>query len=495
MAVPRDYTPDNFLGGTAPVQGSAQAPQVAGGGEGGGNALLQGSVSRTSGTFGRSATVKAGEDIRPALNSLKSAGGGTLILLAGVHRIDYDLEGGDKINMIGEGANLTILDFQSGGYSLKYVGVESSIVTNFKIEGLTIKNAGVVSTTAGVIIDYCDNWSMTNVLVVDALDNGVVIRYSQQFVIQSCVFESCGSDGIRLDGGGDLLKRAVDDFTFIGCKALDNVNDGFQTQLTPIENGTYIGCRAVNNGQNGFFIYRGEGIGLVGCASLDNTLHGFTLQAGAVQAVSCLAKTNGGNGFFVDPGAASLVGCIASSNTDHNYQMITAGSGARIVLSGNIFARTSSASETDGAEMLDTNTNSIGNAAAGSMMKQEIEQAWNNSGGTLAPGTVVVRKAHSSGYQISTTTTQGDDKVFGVIIYSIVDNSITPVLTIGKTTLLKVNGVTDIAIGDFLCTYTVAGISAKAGSGDMAFAIALEAYTTDDSAGVIDALLISPRKI
>ncbi|MDD5065227.1 MAG: hypothetical protein PHQ35_10785 [Phycisphaerae bacterium] len=68
------------------------------------------------------------------------------------------------------------------------------------------------------------------------------------------------------------------------------------------------------------------------------------------------------------------------------------------------------------------------------------------------------------------------------------------VQTLGKTTLLKVDGTTDIAIGDFIGTFTTAGIGMKCSAGDMAIAIALEAYTTDDSAGVIDALLITPRK-
>ena len=69
------------------------------------------------------------------------------------------------------------------------------------------------------------------------------------------------------------------------------------------------------------------------------------------------------------------------------------------------------------------------------------------------------------------------------------------VLQTGYTKLLKVNGTTDIAIGDFLGTFTSAGIAMKASAGDMCFAMALEAYTTDDSNGVIDALLFSPRLI
>ncbi len=44
-------------------------------------------------------------------------------------------------------------------------------------------------------------------------------------------------------------------------------------------------------------------------------------------------------------------------------------------------------------------------------------------------------------------------------------------------------------------TFTAAGISMKAAAGDMAFAIALEVYAGADSLGVIDALLITPRKV
>jgi hypothetical protein len=122
----------------------------------------------------------------------------------------------------------------------------------------------------------------------------------------------------------------------------------------------------------------------------------------------------------------------------------------------------------------------------------------NTSGGSLVEGEVVVLKAVSSGEEITTTTVHGDDLVFGMvatIINSNLNNQYVYVQTEGKTANLRVDGTTDIAIGDFLCTYSVAGIAAKATTGDMAFAIALEAYTANDSNGVIDALLISPRKL
>jgi len=119
----------------------------------------------------------------------------------------------------------------------------------------------------------------------------------------------------------------------------------------------------------------------------------------------------------------------------------------------------------------------------------------NTSGGDLVAGNLVTLKAVAGGNEITTTTTQGDDLVLGMLAEDIANNGYGMVQTLGKTTLLKVDGTTDIAIGDFIGTFTTAGIGMKCSAGDMAIAIALEAYTTDDSAGVIDALLITPRKI
>ncbi len=124
-----------------------------------------------------------------------------------------------------------------------------------------------------------------------------------------------------------------------------------------------------------------------------------------------------------------------------------------------------------------------------------IQYVKNTSGGDLVAGNIVTLKAVAGGNEITTTTTQGDDLVFGMLAEDIANNGYGMVQTLGKTTLLKVDGTTDIAIGDFIGTFTTAGIGMKCSAGDMAIAIALEAYTTDDSAGVIDALLITPRKI
>jgi len=123
---------------------------------------------------------------------------------------------------------------------------------------------------------------------------------------------------------------------------------------------------------------------------------------------------------------------------------------------------------------------------------KEYRNVKNTSGGALAAGDVVVLKAVAAGNEVTTTVNQGDDKVYGMAAEAIANGAYGYVQVKGKTTVLKVNGTVDIAIGDPLGTYTAAGIAMKAGAGDQAFAIALEAYTTDDSNGVIDAYIKSP---
>lgn len=119
----------------------------------------------------------------------------------------------------------------------------------------------------------------------------------------------------------------------------------------------------------------------------------------------------------------------------------------------------------------------------------------NTSGGALVAGDVVILKAVAAGNEITTTVNQGDDKVFGMVAEGIADNASGKVLITGKTVVLKVDGTADIAIGDLLGTFTAAKIAMQAQAGDMAFAIALEVYAANDSNGVIDALLIKPRKV
>ena len=123
----------------------------------------------------------------------------------------------------------------------------------------------------------------------------------------------------------------------------------------------------------------------------------------------------------------------------------------------------------------------------------EYVSVQNYSAGALAQGDVVILdKDNSTATKIAvTTTTSADDKlVFGMIDETIARYDYGKCLVKGTTSKLKVNGTADIAVGDHLSTYSVAKIAAYATAlKGGAFAIALEAYATNDSAGVIDAYL------
>ena len=138
----------------------------------------------------------------------------------------------------------------------------------------------------------------------------------------------------------------------------------------------------------------------------------------------------------------------------------------------------------------------MNNGGIPSLSEKKYAKMTNTSGGVLGVGEVVVFKAVAAGDEVTTTVNQGDDLVFGMVTANGMGSGTDGyVQTLGKTTKLKVDGTDDIAIGDFIATFTTVKISAKANAGDMAFAIALEGYTTNDSSGVIDALLITPRAI
>jgi len=123
----------------------------------------------------------------------------------------------------------------------------------------------------------------------------------------------------------------------------------------------------------------------------------------------------------------------------------------------------------------------------------ETIYAHNKSGGTVAPGDILILDtANSTATEVAfTTTTSQDNKlVLGMALENMASDSYGEVQIKGPTALLKVDGTADISVGNYISTFTTVkiGASATAGKGG-AFAIALEAYTTNDSSGVIDAWL------
>jgi parallel beta-helix repeat protein len=204
------------------------------------------------------------------------------------------------------------------------------------------------------------------------------------------------------------------------------------------------------------------------------------------------------NNTFVDLGDGVILGtqddnCTVSGNTFEGCtKAITINSGCTSAkITGNTF-KGNTTSITDNGTTTYINDN---NGDLTAVFKRSMVLMKNTSGGALAAGDVVVLKAVAAGNEVTTTTTAGDNKVYGMAYETIADTAFGQIQVLGKTTALKVDGTTDIAIGDYLTCFTTAKIAAKAVAGNMVFAMALEAYTGDDSNGVIDALLISPRLI
>ena len=127
---------------------------------------------------------------------------------------------------------------------------------------------------------------------------------------------------------------------------------------------------------------------------------------------------------------------------------------------------------------------------------REVVRMKNTSGAGVVAGDLCVLKAVAAGDEVTTTTTGGDNQLLRgggfMAIETIASTAYGRFLRLGFTNALKVNGVTDIAIGDRLTSFTTAGVAKKAAIGDPYFATALEAYATDDSSGVIDAILTEP---
>ena len=126
----------------------------------------------------------------------------------------------------------------------------------------------------------------------------------------------------------------------------------------------------------------------------------------------------------------------------------------------------------------------------------------NKSGGTINSGEVVVYDPSNTTDRltaVTTTTTQDDADVAGVMITTTVDDGYGVMQVYGPLDVtngsLKVDGTTDIAVGDFLSTFTTAGIASKATTGKAGvFAYALAAYATDDSLGTIKAFILQPNR-
>ena len=417
-------------------------------------------------------TVQPGEDIQAALNKLDNAGGGVVMLKQGTHTLLGNISGRNRVSLIGEGRDTTIIEANGNARGLDYTGTATVQLTNFELRDFTLQNS---NNTYGIDLIQCDFYRVSNVRITSCDQGGIRFSRSQYFTAENV--RSDNNTGIGVAINSDSTRNTIK-FTLTNVVSDVNTGDGFDIAggSTAHTFGTFIGCLAETNGGKGYDCNLAT-MNFIACNASDNTGDGFEINAGA---------TNG-----------RFIGCFSRNNTGEDFD-INIGSAAStdfVMLIGCSYGFSSTIVPHDEVTDLDNFVLMPEMGGGSTRTSKRILRMKNTSGATIAAGDVVTFKAAANGDEITTTTTGGDDFVFGMSMQSILNTNYGNILVEGYTKLLKVNGTTDVAIGDLLSTFTTAGIAKKALAGEMCFAIALEAYATDDSLGVIDALIISPRLI
>lgn len=291
--------------------------------------------------------------------------------------------------------------------------------------------------------------------------------YSQ--VVSACYVENCDQFGIK--GGSEI----------IGCTFLGN-----KYGMCLAEGAKVISCQITESRGHSLYI-NGDGVTVMGCAISDNwqAISQDEFPPGSLGYIQWTTKPD----LYSWSDKICLIGNrIKCANS--NYGILI--QGANSIIAANTFSGALSCSiqvESATGQIFGNQTDdaNLGN------LERKVATYKNTSGGPLVTGDVVVLKRVAAGNECITTTTTGDSLVLGVVAEAIANNAAGPIQTLGKTRL-KVNGTRDIAIGDFLSCCMMPKIAQKAAPGHTAFAIALEAYTADDSNGAINAVLVTPRK-
>ncbi|MHA2065857.1 MAG: hypothetical protein ACXABY_15910, partial [Candidatus Thorarchaeota archaeon] len=332
---------------------------------------------------------------------------------------------------------------------LRWAGTGSTFSNNVctSTNGSDVTSQGVWDFAAGSVVSGC-TFETTNMATSDGV----------------CVSSAGTIQGCRIDANDTTNARGIYSTnlaTVVGCYVRD-VKLGIYCSNDSTITGNWI--YALGTGSSGIRL------------GVDNVCTGNRFQGNAsATAINELGDDNTITGNHFETWS---VGINIDASADDNT-----------TITGNGFNNVTTPITDSG-----TGTEISGNSGTRGMIDKHHTKMTNDSGLTINAGNVVVMGTATDGEGITTTTTAGDSKVLGMAVESIANAADGRIQTLGKTTLLTVDGTTDIAVGDLLTTFTTVGIAAKASSGQVAFAMALEAYTTDDSAGVIDAMIITPRE-
>ena len=438
--------------------------------------------------------VNIGDNIQRAIDDVEANDGGVVNLITGTYpNLDYDIVVPSNVTLSGEGKQNTILDFNDNAKGVKITGASGSIKSSITLKEFAILNSG---DSAGLDINYADDVSIDDVLVSSCTNDSVRMRHSRFITLRDVFSDTPGGNGFTVSTTSD---RSVININFYSCvsQSFGGIGYSFTNSGSQTVGNIYMfGCRA-NNGTGDCYDFAGgvqmDGA-LISCMAANSGAKGYDINVQNMSFIACIAEGNTDDGFENTDLENKFIGCKSEGNgTEWDIQTTTTfvGNSLDFGSSTDPYGEFSSAITDSGATMM-------GNVGTSPSTNTKIVRMKNSSGGTRAAGRPVIYKdtTNTRGDEFDVSTTEGDDRVAGMLLESPGDGSWAEVLQEGYTKLLKVDGTDDIAIGDFICYNTsVNPTGKKAEDGDMAFAIALEAYTNDDTSGVIDALIIRPIKI
>lgn len=432
--------------------------------------------------------VAPSDDMQGAIDAISREGGGTVQLLAQTYSLKSVISIPSDVAIVGAGRDLTIID--CGGLNAGFLVESSSALTpkeNIKIAELTVQNSAA---PAGIRMGRVQFWSLVNVKTTLCSNAGIRIDEATDFLLLNCISSSNTTYGFMLTGGPGIQTQR---FSLINCRATSNTLDGFNlnAQANKMFNGSLVSCYSDSNTVDGFDFNASDPsafeMSVTSCMARSNGGIGFDVNDNCqrVRLVDCVADTNTGDGFEIDGAGTGLVNCVSGDGFDINDDATLIGNDSTQGTSSPLLQY----------QLTDTNQiQSYMNLHENMRTIRKTMIMQNNSGAGLRAGNVVIFDSVASGDNATTTATNGDTKVWGMADATIASTGWGRILVEGYTTLLyAANGTASLAVGDFLSTYSHAYYAKKAVSGEIAFAISLEAPTTGTA--VIDAVLIKPRQI
>jgi len=441
--------------------------------------------------------------IQAAIDSIPSDGG-KIILAKGVYRITQTLNLRSYISFTGYGSStvLYVPDNTNPTY-LPIITMNECVYTSIsdiKIDGNRDNQES--GREDGIYINGGSNCKIINTYICNIYGtegNGIFVEGTPSyFLIQDNDIYNIQDDGIDLNdvvksqvignnihhcGGNGIDTDGAEYVTFSG-NIIHNCNDGgleLEQENTdpPLTRYCTITGNIIYDCNDGIHIRSGG----------YNTITGNTIRNSGRYGIYLSKTDNGDKAEF-----NSIVGnIILSSGREGIYEDY--GKADHNFFTGNYLQ----GNQWDEEAIWGVHSESYNNFWADdyhyAKVERKIRMYKNYQSQNISSYSIVIKERYTDRpYAIDVTTKRGDDLVLGVAIENISSNSAGFIMLEGKTKL-RVNGSSDIHEGDFLGTYTEPGVACKAESGDMAVAIALEDYTADNSSGLIDVLVCTPRKI